>query len=137
MLRAQLLLSGFFLFAALAEGWKISGPLGSWTPASARRLLSVAAACTLTTFSPVLTPPPAFAANAAIEAATKAMYEVKDKGEAADRPFEKLPAGAKKRQALQMCKDADKRQSAEYRTVEACGAAVMSGNYAIAFPNCK
>ncbi|KAJ1414475.1 hypothetical protein B484DRAFT_454801 [Ochromonadaceae sp. CCMP2298] len=129
MLRALLLLSGIFLFAALAEGWQISRPMLG----DARRLGAAIAACTLTTFSPVLTPAPALANP--IEAASRAMSETRVKEEAAERPFDKLPEGAKKREALKLCKDSEKRSSAGYKNAESCGAAVMSGNYAIAFPS--
>ena len=62
------------------------------------------------------------------------MLVKKEKNSEDDRSFDSLPDGAKKRRALSMCKEVDLRKGAGYNSLSACNEAVLSGNYAVAFP---
>ena len=73
--------------------------------------------------------PPTAHAIPALEAATRAMTEKKEKTEEVDREFNSLPEGAKKRYALGLCKDSSARKAGGYDSSQECTEAVFQGNY--------
>lgn len=62
------------------------------------------------------------------------MLSRKEKNLEDERNFDSLPEGAKKRRALNLCKDADLRKGAGYSSNAICNEAVLRENYAITFP---
>ena len=64
--------------------------------------------------------PPTAHAIPALEAATRAMTEKKEKTEEVDREFNSLPEGAKKRYALGLCKDSSARKAGGYDSSQEC-----------------
>ena len=66
-----------------------------------------------------------------LQAATRAMTseEKKDKAQRI-KSFDELNPSAKKRYALERCKDQGARRSARYSSVSECNSAVLSGDYA-------
>ena len=73
-------------------------------------------------------PLPAFAANDALAAATRAMTQTKER-EVRVRDFDQLPPAAKKRAALERCKDSSARRDGGFKSASECTAAVLSGDY--------
>ena len=73
-------------------------------------------------------PPPAQAIPA-LEAATRAMTEKKEKTEEADREFNSLPEGAKKRYALALCKDSSARRAGGYDSSQVCSLLISEHAY--------
>ena len=72
---------------------------------------------------------PANAAIPVLEAATRAMLETKEKETEKEREFDSLPDGAKRRFALNLCKDSSARSAAGYSGAAACTEDVFKGNF--------
>lgn len=73
--------------------------------------------------------PPNANAIPALEAATRAMTDKKEKDDSKGRDFATMPDGAKKRYALTLCKDNNARSLAGYSSAATCTEAVFAGNY--------
>jgi hypothetical protein len=102
--------------------------IGSITRA-ARNMGAVFVASALCSFPHVLQPA---SANDALDAATRAMLTTKEKTTTAERAFDSLPDAAKRRRALQLCKDSDARRAAGYESSFDCTNSVFEGNFKIA-----
>lgn len=109
-----------------AAGWSFS----KLRPKHAASFVSIASAL----YNPMLVqPPPAFAANDAFSGAMSAMgaqTRRQQEASSAARSFDELSAGAKKRFALDKCKDSAARKEGGYTSAAQCTSDVLGGNYA-------
>lgn len=114
MMTAVLLLTLCLLLLTPIGAWKLNN-VNRWVAASAVAVgLGVE---------------PSFAANDAFIAAQRAMSATKER-EVKIRSFDEMNPSAKKRYALEQCKDKTALRQADYKSTAECNAAVLSGDYA-------
>jgi len=69
-------------------------------------------------------------ANDALDGALKAMTTTKEKT-LEERDFDSLPSAAKKRKAIEYCKDSSRRSNSDYKSASDCTSAVINGDFSI------
>ena len=69
-------------------------------------------------------------ANDALDGALKAMTTTKEKN-LEERDFDALPSAAKKRKAIEYCKDSSRRSNSDYKSASDCTSAVINGDFSI------
>jgi len=80
-------------------------------------------------FSPILSPSPSIA-NDALEGAMKAMTSTKEKS-IEERAFDELPIAARKRRAIEYCKEKERLKNSVFKSASDCTAAVIEGDFSI------